>query len=145
MSNEIKVLTVRQPWASLIMAGVKNIENRSRRTLHRGPLVIHAAAGYYPDAEQAEREFCAKIGAAFPKSLLRGGIIGVVDLVGVVWEVGEPGSNFETDDAALPDPLDGSWFLGPYGWVLANPRPCEFYPCKGQLGLWRIREDLIKL
>jgi activating signal cointegrator 1 len=38
----MKALTVRQPHASLIAAGVKTIETRGQRTHHRGPLAIHA-------------------------------------------------------------------------------------------------------
>lgn len=38
----MKALTIRQPWASLIAAGVKTIETRSWSTKHRGPLAIHA-------------------------------------------------------------------------------------------------------
>ena len=35
-------LTIHQPWAWAIMAGIKRVENRTWRTSHRGPLVIHA-------------------------------------------------------------------------------------------------------
>jgi hypothetical protein len=38
----LPALSVRQPWAWLIVNGLKDIENRPRRTLHRGPLLIHA-------------------------------------------------------------------------------------------------------
>jgi activating signal cointegrator 1 len=38
----MKALTIRQPWASLIAAGIKTVETRSRRTSHRGPIAIHA-------------------------------------------------------------------------------------------------------
>jgi hypothetical protein len=38
----VKALTVRQPWASLIVRGQKVIENRGWATDHRGPLLIHA-------------------------------------------------------------------------------------------------------
>lgn len=38
----MKALTIRQPWASLIAAGVKTIETRSWSTKYRGPLAIHA-------------------------------------------------------------------------------------------------------
>ena len=38
----MKALTIRQPWASLIAAGVKTIETRSWSTRYRGPLAIHA-------------------------------------------------------------------------------------------------------
>lgn len=38
----MKAITVRQPWASLITAGVKTIETRPRRTGYRGRIAIHA-------------------------------------------------------------------------------------------------------
>lgn len=37
------------------------------------------------------------------------------------------------------------WFFGPYGFVLANPRPVEFVPMKGRLGLFDIDDNLIKV
>jgi hypothetical protein len=39
----MKALSIRQPWASLIVAGYKDIENRSWRTSYRGPVLIHSA------------------------------------------------------------------------------------------------------
>lgn len=47
-----KALTVRQPWASLIAHGVKQVETRTRPTNHRGPLAIHA--GLHRPVEGAE-------------------------------------------------------------------------------------------
>ena len=38
----MKVLSVKQPWASLIIAGVKDVENRSWNTNFRGQFAIHA-------------------------------------------------------------------------------------------------------
>lgn len=35
-------LTIKQPWAALIIAGIKDVENRSWTTPHRGLLLIHA-------------------------------------------------------------------------------------------------------
>lgn len=39
-----KVLSVRQPYASLLVNGIKDVENRSRRTNYRGTVLIHAGA-----------------------------------------------------------------------------------------------------
>jgi hypothetical protein len=39
----MKVLSVRQPFASLICAGIKTIENRSWKTDYRGTILIHAS------------------------------------------------------------------------------------------------------
>ncbi len=38
-----KVLSVRQPYASLLVKGIKDVENRSRRTNYRGLVLIHAS------------------------------------------------------------------------------------------------------
>lgn len=43
-----KVLTLTQPWASLVAIGAKRIETRSWSTSYRGPLAIHAAQGLGP-------------------------------------------------------------------------------------------------
>ncbi|CAM9687477.1 unnamed protein product [Ascophyllum nodosum] len=44
-------LTMHQPWASLLVAGVKSVEGRSWKTAHRGRLWIHAAAKEPTEAE----------------------------------------------------------------------------------------------
>ena len=40
----MKVLSVKQPWAYLLVSGIKDIENRPRRTHFRGRILIHASA-----------------------------------------------------------------------------------------------------
>lgn len=35
----MKALTIKQPWASLIVHGIKDIENRTWRTDYRGPVI----------------------------------------------------------------------------------------------------------
>ena len=39
----MKALSIRQPWAGLIIAGIKTIENGPWRTNFRGPLLIQAS------------------------------------------------------------------------------------------------------
>ena len=39
----MKVISIRQPWASLIINGYKQYEFRSWRTSFRGPVLIHAS------------------------------------------------------------------------------------------------------
>lgn len=43
VGNDVKALTIRQPWASLVALGVKTIETRPWSTKYRGLLAIHAA------------------------------------------------------------------------------------------------------
>jgi len=42
----VKVLTLTQPWATLIAVGAKRIETRSWSTPYRGPIAIHAGKGF---------------------------------------------------------------------------------------------------
>ena len=44
----MKVLTLTQPWATLVAIGAKHIETRSWATSYRGPLAIHAGKGLGP-------------------------------------------------------------------------------------------------
>lgn len=53
-NDPIRVLSVRQPWAGLIVHGFKALENRDWETSYRGPLAIHASSN---DATSAYREF----------------------------------------------------------------------------------------
>lgn len=134
-------LSVRQPWAWAIIYAGKDIENRSWQAVNhglhqRGRIAIHAAKGMsreeYEDARDTINEICAAapdVGLRCPeaKDLLRGGIIGTVDIVDVV-----------TDS-------DSSWFFGPRGLVLRNPLPCEFIPSTGALGYfaWKVSDASI--
>src|SRR5262249_5426607 len=70
--NAVRAITIRQPWAELIVRGEKDVENRSWRTRHRGPLLIHAGG-------RAHRELFEEHGV--PDSAERGAIIGVVEVV----------------------------------------------------------------
>lgn len=72
-------LTIRQPWAWLIVAGHKDVENRSWSRPYRGPLLIHAGLSLDEDGfDMAER-----MGIAVPEALHRGAIVGIVDLFDV--------------------------------------------------------------
>ena len=41
----MKVLTLKQPWATLVAEGIKKYEFRSWKTNYRGKVLIHAGAG----------------------------------------------------------------------------------------------------
>ena len=46
----MKVLTIKQPWATLIAEGLKEYEFRTWKTNYRGDILIHAWAGIDKDA-----------------------------------------------------------------------------------------------
>lgn len=49
----MKTLSTLQPWAALLGIGLKKIETRPRYTKYRGPLAIHASAGFPKAAKEA--------------------------------------------------------------------------------------------
>jgi ASCH domain len=114
----VKCLTVRQPWAWLIIAGRKDIENRSWYTRWTGKLGIHAGVNKTHLAEDIAT-VRRQHGIVVPDNLVFGALIGTVDLVGCV------------EDSA------SDWFDGPYGFVLANPKLlARPVPMRGQMGFF---------
>ncbi len=51
----MQALSVRQPWAWLIVAGYKDVENRGWATKYRGRILIHAGRRAAEDAGDAYR------------------------------------------------------------------------------------------
>lgn len=129
-------LSIRQPWVHCIFNLGKPVENRTWATKYRGPVCIHAAKGMTAN-EWLDGLYVARAalhpegqtGLIFPgrkdeRRLPRGGIVGTAEIVDCVTRHESP------------------WFFGPYGFVLANPKPCEFIPVKGALGFFDWRKNL---
>lgn len=128
----MKALTIREPWASLIVHGPKRIENRKTLRHFRGPLLIHAGAELPPVEYTAALSFAGYLRTAM--SLPGRGIIGICDVVDCL----EPGNPRD-----LPG-VDLRWWQPDcYGLVLANVRPLPFVPCKGRLGLWTVPSEVM--
>jgi hypothetical protein len=115
-----RVLSIRQPWAALILAGKKNVENRSWETLWTGPFLIHA--GKKVDDEFTTWEIAQEHGFE-TLDLPTGAYLGTARLVGVHREQngccspwGDRGQyHWVVEDAqALPRPLPGPGRLGLY-------------------------------
>lgn len=117
----MRTLTIRQPWAWLILEGHKDVENRSWSTKFRGRFLIHAAAAVDPDY-QAIRLRALRLGIHIPPAAVieRGGIVGAVTLIDVVTTSTSP------------------WFEGPNAFVLTDPKRLPFQPMKGRLGWWQV-------
>jgi hypothetical protein len=122
----MKALSIRQPWAWLIVNGWKNIENRPRLTHLRGPILIHASKTMTMDDYLACVLFLQ--GFTWGPALIhemperaafqRGGIIGQATILDCV------------------EQHDSDWFCGEYGYVLADAHPLPFLPCKGSLNFF---------
>lgn len=114
----MKALTIRQPWAHLIIHGDKRIENRSKRTAYRGPLWIHAGLRY------DHADLYAKVhGRVLDESKMTfGAIIGMVIVV---------------DCVKYAQTRDKRWAVGPWCWILENPRALRTpIRCRGHLSFF---------
>jgi len=115
----VPALSVQQPWASLLVSGAKDVENRTWRTKYRGWLFVHASKLPDPGALGIATEH-GLTGAPL------GVLLGAVRIVDCV-------RDYESD-WAMPD----QWH-----WVIdgAKPLPAPV-PCRGALGLWNLPEDV---
>ena len=78
-TRAIKAISLWQPWASLMVAGVKLHETRHWPTAYRGPIAIHAAKTL--DLAGAPDALCAAVfGQDWRDSLPRGAVLGVGNL-----------------------------------------------------------------
>jgi hypothetical protein len=140
----MKVLTVKQPWATAIIKGWKTVENRSwapPSALLGKRIAIHSSAS---ERRQDFEDDCAfvrdTIGEMVDLDALampRGAILGTVKLVEVVTE---PTEQERSRGGAREVGHLAPWFFGPLGWVLSEPEEFEkpVYT-RGALGLWEWR------
>ena len=128
----MKALTVHQPYAWAILAGLKRVENRTWSTGYRGPLLIHAGRRSEQWLAEIAKLRAAGVDVPDPDELVFGAIIGQVDVVDVV--------QYDPRQSQLVDPhglADDFWATGPVCLILANPQIFpEPIPCRGQPGLW---------
>ncbi|MEM6938859.1 MAG: hypothetical protein AAF943_00275 [Pseudomonadota bacterium] len=121
-------LSVRQPWAWAIIHGGKEIENRSLGSIRAGGMVpgricIHAATGMKEDEYRYAHWRLARHRVACPRpdELIRGGIIGTVEVAEIItqseseWFGGEAGLRLADPVAVPPIPAGGA--LGYFEWT----------------------------
>ncbi|SEO65693.1 ASCH domain-containing protein [Nitrosovibrio sp. Nv6] len=128
----MKALSIRQPWAWLILHAGKDIENRNWSTQLRGRVLIHAAKGMTRDEYSDGIDFIVDQGLPplpfdLPsfEQIERGGIIGSAEIVDCVADSESP------------------WFIGKFGFVLRDPKPLPFIPWRGQLGFFDIPDTVM--
>jgi hypothetical protein len=119
-----KALSILQPWAWLIVNGHKDIENRNWRTSFRGRFIVHAGKKW----GREQREDLARVRDQFPRLV----IPNTFDLGGLV------GAATITDCVGYSE---SPWFVGSFGFVIADAKPCVFTPWRGQLGWFDIDAD----
>jgi len=125
---QVKVLSIQNPWASLVLKGLKSIELRTWRTRFRGIFYIHVTRqkpGSPPSTRALEEINQFPVGSICGRATLT--------------DVKRYGTRFELHQDLyehLVDCVDYNYPL--YGWRLVNIEILEKpIPAKGRLGFWR--------
>lgn len=149
----MKAISIKQPWASLIAHGIKNIENRTWKTNFRGRIYIHASGKFAGDINtlfsdeqwniMGEEMRCNMVLKDFPTST----IIGEVDIVDCV--INHPSIWAEKSDNygrffrnGVPAYVGKKENKPIYNWVLDNPILYEkpILNVKGKLSFWEFEK-----
>lgn len=138
-----KCITIKQPWASLIVEGVKDIENRTWKCPQKyigQRVLIHASqkpVKFYGLGDILTKEQFDSLNGSIEPFMGNycGYIIGSVEIVDCV--VNHPSIWAEKSNIAAQYD-DVSIVVDPiYNWILANPiKFPEPIPCKGKLSFW---------
>ncbi|MDQ6756834.1 MAG: ASCH domain-containing protein [Bacteroidota bacterium] len=138
----MKALSLLQPWASLVVMGVKNIETRSWQTQHRGNLLIHASQGKAGSIFATELPFTKYI-TDF-KKLPFGAIIGVATLTDIVRTEELFLNDAEMNKLTMEEKAFGDYTSGRYAWMLKSPIAFNNpIPARGTLSLWEYELNLV--
>ena len=121
----VYALSIKQPWAALVVAGLKSVEIRRWPTVRHGRILIHA--GRIPDDRPDAWKY-VQTPEVRTLAQLRGGIIGAVELTGCL--------SYQELDGFVADQAkhrnEPSWFEPPrmYGFTFAHPEVLTYasYP-----------------
>lgn len=128
----MKVLTIKQPWATLISTGIKQYEIRSWKTNYRGPMLIHAGVGIAKEDLLKYKD----TDLLFPKKE----IICEVSLVDCIKITDEVRKDLLKENEKLYYFIND--FEG-YAWKLELVRIINIPNISGKLGMWNyeLKED----
>ena len=134
----MKVLSIKEPYASLIKDGIKKIETRSWKTKYRGKIYIHASI---EKLSKDKKENKALMNLVDINNLNYGYIICSANLIDCI-EMTEEFINEVKKNSN--EYTTGIYQVGRYAWILEDIKILkEKIPAKGKLGIWNYEsEDL---
>ena len=120
----MKALTIKEPWASLIINGYKEYEFRSWKTNYRGKILIHAGMS---------NENISKFDI-YNLEYSKGEIIGEAEIVDCILVTEEFNNELLKKNSLVYGKTNHT---STYAWKLTNIKKYDKkIPCKGKLGLW---------
>lgn len=126
----MKVLSLIEPWATLIKERKKFIETRSWKTSYRGELYIHASS-----KKINKRDLhTIKLLELIPNVAMGyGNILCKCKLVDCVYMDQKFLDEIKTKEQEF---LCGEYSIGRYAWILEDIEPITPIPAKGHLNIW---------
>ena len=130
----MKVLTIKQPYASLIAEGIKRYEFRTWKTNYRGDFLIHAGKGV--DKEAMKR--LAFLNLDYPQ----GCILAKVTLSDCVQVDEDLRDKLQRENSAVyAGVIEDKTWQG-YGFQLNDIQKIEPVFINGKLGFWEYNEKI---
>ena len=127
----MKVLTIKEPFASLIATDKKKIETRSWKTNYRGKIYIHAGLSKVTKEYDTSKIYylIKDINYNYGK------IICEAELSDCIYMTKKYIENLKNEN--YEEYLVGKYEEGRYAWILTNIKPLENkIEAKGKLGIW---------
>lgn len=155
LPQDLRALSLLQPWASFVASGQKTIENRLKwkTSNFRGWFLVHASLrpkrAYYNESLEwmslrgLARWFGDKDNGApivMPWEASEGpfgGIIGIANVYSAIYPGGVTKYGFRHPNGKNP------WYMGGFALYVQDARPLPFIPCKGALGWFRPPADVV--
>lgn len=134
----MKVISLLEPWASLICAGVKQIETRSWKTNYRGELYIHASLKKVPCKDEKVNKLIEDF---IPdRKFIYGAILAKCQLVDCRYMDETFVQEIKHNDIA--EKRCGQYAVGRYAWILEDIELLkEPILAKGHLGIWNYEKE----
>jgi hypothetical protein len=127
VETAIHCLSIRQPYAWLIVNGIKPVENRTWPTKFRGRVLIHAGLTYPKRDHRQDLESWGDRGYPTDRDSMIGCIVGEAVIV----------------DCVKAHPSE--YFFGPYGFVLEQAKAyATAIPFGGKLGFFGVSAYLVE-
>lgn len=130
----MKAITIKQPFASLIIEGYKEYEFRTWRTKFRGDILIHAGKGVDKKAMEKYKHLVSDC----PSGCMLG-IVTITDCIKIDDEAREMlKDNIVYDNVVNNKDWDG------FGFKIESIRKVENTPANGKLSLWDFEGEIIE-
>jgi hypothetical protein len=128
----MKALSIKQPFADMIVRGLKTIETRTWKTEYRGDILICSSKKPHEGSYLHNNEIIPCRNYLLNNFVVFGKAVCVARLV-------ECRPMLETDQNAACCEYYKAW-----SWVLDNIRPVATFPVKGSLNLFEVDDNQIK-